>query len=101
MTVAAAPQVALDRRIRNPAPVLRPVGGDDCVRPMTVYLGLDPGTLLVVGLWASEQALEQASEHCAYQFVAVEVSIAPTDASQRSASMAALQPSPAAVTAWR
>ncbi len=37
----------------------------------------------------------------AYQFVAVEVSISPTDASQRSASMAALQPSPAAVTAWR
>ena len=36
-----------------------------------------------------------------YQFVAVEVSISPTDASQRSASMAALQPSPAAVTAWR
>lgn len=37
----------------------------------------------------------------AYQFVAVEGSISPTDASQRSASMAALQPSPAAVTAWR
>ena len=36
-----------------------------------------------------------------HQLVAVEASISPTDASQRSASMAALQPSPAAVTAWR
>jgi len=36
-----------------------------------------------------------------YQFVAVEASTSPTDSSQRSTSMAALQPSPAAVTAWR
>ena len=36
-----------------------------------------------------------------YQFVAVEAVTSPTDSSQRSASMAALQPSPAAVTAWR
>ena len=36
-----------------------------------------------------------------YQLVAVEASTSPTDSSQRSTSMAALQPSPAAVTAWR
>ena len=36
-----------------------------------------------------------------YQFVAVWAWISPTDSSQRSASMAALHPSPAAVTAWR
>ena len=36
-----------------------------------------------------------------HQLVAVDASISPTDASQRSASIAALQPSPAAVTACR
>ena len=36
-----------------------------------------------------------------YQAVAVDVSAMPCDSSQRSASIAALQPSPAAVTAWR
>ncbi len=33
--------------------------------------------------------------------MAVAASISPTDSSQRSASMTALHPSPAAVTAWR
>ena len=37
----------------------------------------------------------------AYQAAAVLSSTTPTDSSQRSASIAALQPSPAAVTAWR
>ena len=37
----------------------------------------------------------------AYQAVAVAASVMPWASSQRSASMAALQPSPAAVTAWR
>ena len=36
-----------------------------------------------------------------YQAVAVAASVMPWASSQRSASMAALQPSPAAVTAWR
>ena len=36
-----------------------------------------------------------------YQAVAVAASVIPWASSQRSASMAALQPSPAAVTAWR
>ncbi len=36
-----------------------------------------------------------------YQAVAVWTSVIPSDSSQRSASMAALQPSAAAVTAWR
>ena len=36
-----------------------------------------------------------------YQAVAVDASAMPSASSQRSASMAALQPSPAAVTAWR
>jgi hypothetical protein len=36
-----------------------------------------------------------------YQAVAVETSLIPSDSSQRSASIAALQPSAAAVTAWR
>jgi hypothetical protein len=36
-----------------------------------------------------------------YQAVAVEASLMPSDSSQRSASIAALQPSAAAVTAWR
>ena len=36
-----------------------------------------------------------------YQAVAVAASVIPSDSSQRSASMAALQPSAAAVTAWR
>ena len=36
-----------------------------------------------------------------YQAVAVDASAMPSDSSQRSASIAALQPSPAAVTAWR
>ncbi len=36
-----------------------------------------------------------------YQLVAVTRSTSPIDSSQRSTSMAALQPSPAAVTAWR
>jgi hypothetical protein len=42
-----------------------------------------------------------AGDQRGYQFVAVAASTSPTDASQRSASIAALQPSPAAVTAWR
>jgi hypothetical protein len=37
----------------------------------------------------------------AYQAVAVAASLIPSDSSQRSASIAALQPSAAAVTAWR
>ena len=37
----------------------------------------------------------------AYQLVAVVATCSPMDSSQRSASIAALQPSPAAVTAWR
>ena len=36
-----------------------------------------------------------------YQAVAVAASVMPWASSQRSASIAALQPSPAAVTAWR
>ena len=36
-----------------------------------------------------------------YQAVEVAASVIPSASSQRSASMAALQPSPAAVTAWR
>ena len=36
-----------------------------------------------------------------YQAVVVAASVMPSDSSQRSASMAALQPSAAAVTAWR
>ena len=36
-----------------------------------------------------------------YQAVAVAASVMPSASSQRSASMAALQPSAAAVTAWR
>src|SRR4029079_16175222 len=36
-----------------------------------------------------------------YQAVAVAASVIPSDSSQRSASIAALQPSAAAVTAWR
>ena len=37
----------------------------------------------------------------AYQAVSVLASVMPCDSSQRSASIAAMQPSPAAVTAWR
>ena len=48
----------------------------------------------------ADPALSPASA-CAYQLVAVDGSISPIDASQRSASIAALQPSPAAVTACR
>jgi len=42
-----------------------------------------------------------ASAPSRYQAVVVAASVMPSDSSQRSASMAALQPSAAAVTAWR
>ena len=76
---------------------------DDRIGPLPVVLGSDPAALGEVRVLGAEDPAEPASDHGtpSYQFVAVEVSISPTDASQRSASMAALQPSPAAVTAWR
>ena len=45
--------------------------------------------------------LPGVSAEAGYQLVAVTRSTSPIDSSQRSTSMAALQPSPAAVTAWR
>ena len=55
----------------------------------------------VAGTCTRRTRQRRPAERGPYQFVAVEASISPTDASQRSASMAALQPSPAAVTACR
>jgi transposase-like protein len=49
----------------------------------------------------SEQGLSTRARTTAYQAVEVATSVMPCDSSQRSASMAALQPSAAAVTAWR
>jgi hypothetical protein len=52
----------------------------------------------------SDRAKSSINARCPaapYQAVVVAASVMPSDSSHRSASMAALQPSAAAVTAWR
>ncbi len=67
------------------------------------HLALCPVVAVMPSLSRIGPTLPPFPERCGgnYQAVAVTASAMPSDASQRSASIAALQPSPAAVTAWR
>ena len=71
---------------------------------VVVLLGVEPSSRVeILGTRDRKEPVQEAPRkvHPGYQFVAVSASTSPSVASQRSASIAALQPSHAAVTAWR
>jgi len=81
-------------------------GGASCrSHSLPIPAGVPPySTSLMVGVRVSPPSWPRnysANPPGCYQLVAVEAWTSPTDSSQRSASMAARQPSPAAVIAWR
>ena len=63
--------------------------------------GCPAAPLYATRVYGAVAAPERVQRQAGYQLVAVTRSTSPIDSSQRSTSMAALQPSPAAVTAWR